>query len=220
MLYLGLIIHEGGGVVSSMGPGEREREFDALVGRAQACQRCPRMVGRRRVMGPLNGNIYAAVMFVAEAPGRWGAEASGIPLHGDASGRNFAALLANIGWRREQVFITNAALCNPRDPHGRNASPTRRELDNCADFLRATIDLVQPLVIVTLGAVALRALCRIEAHPLSLSHDVATATRWYGRTLFPLYHPSPRAFIKRPYAAQLADYARLAAMVEEISRGR
>jgi hypothetical protein len=36
---------------------------------------------------------------------------------------------------------------------------------------------------------------------------------WYGRTLVPLYHPGPRALIRRPLAAQVEDYRRLAALV-------
>ena len=195
---------------------ERETRFAALTEQAHACALCPRMTGRTRVLGPLNGSIHAAVMFVAEAPGRMGADRHGIPLQDDVSGRNFAQFIASIGWRREDIFITNAVLCNPRDERGCNATPIRRELHNCNPLLRATIDLVQPRCVVALGATALYALARIAPHAATLSRDVATALPWYGRYLFPLYHPGPRALIKRRRDQQLADYARLAAFYEQL----
>lgn len=108
------------------------------------------------------------------------------------------------------VMYHMPALCNPRDEQGRNATPTRRELHNCAGFLRATIDLVQPRIVVVLGATALWTLGQLTPHHVSLRRAVATALPWYDRYLFPLYHPGPRAMIKRNFAAQLEDYARLA----------
>lgn len=195
---------------------ERETLFAALTEQAQGCQLCPRMMGRTRVLGPLNGSIHAAVMFVAEAPGRLGADRTAAPLQSDVSGRNFTQFIASIGWRREDVFITNAVLCNPRDERGCNATPSRREVGNCNPLLRATIDLIQPRCVVALGATALHALARIAPHTASLSRDVATALPWYGRYLFPLYHPGPRALIKRSREQQLADYARLTVFCEVI----
>ena len=63
------------------------------------------------------------MLFVAEAPGRLGADRTGIPLYGDRTGENFQTLLGNIGWKREQVFITNAVLCNPKQETGITAPP-------------------------------------------------------------------------------------------------
>ena len=101
----------------------REAAFAALVARAQACTRCARMAGRRRVLGPGNGPSDARVLFVAEAPGRFGGDRTAVPLHGDRSGATFAHLLAAAGLDRGEVFVTNAVLCNPRDPAGRNTRP-------------------------------------------------------------------------------------------------
>src|SRR4051812_35615056 len=69
--------------------------IEGLAARVQACRLCPRMEGRTRVFGMGNGNPSARLLFVAEAPGRLGADKSGIPLSGDRTGRNFAALLAS-----------------------------------------------------------------------------------------------------------------------------
>jgi uracil-DNA glycosylase len=58
---------------------------------------------------------------------------------------------------REDVFITNAALCCPADDR-RNNTPTASEVRNCRTFLQRTIELLQPPVIATVGAVALKAI--------------------------------------------------------------
>src|SRR4051812_33305286 len=73
---------------------DREAAFVALVARVQACTRCPRMAGRRRVLGPGNGPVEARVLFVAEAPGRFGGDRTAVPLYGDRSGETFTHLLA------------------------------------------------------------------------------------------------------------------------------
>ena len=197
--------------------GDPETEFANLVREVQACHACPRMEGRRRVLSPANGPLVARVLFIAEAPGRYGAEKGGIPLSGDASGRNFLRYLAAAGMTREEVFVTNAALCNPRTVRGTNAPPSPAELRNCAPFLRRTLAVVQPDVIVTLGNKALAALNLIEPHTYTLRQHAATAVAWNGHTLFPLYHPSPQVVISptgRTHAAQEEDYRALWALTE------
>jgi uracil-DNA glycosylase len=167
------------------------------------------MEGRRRVLGDANGPAGARVMFIAEAPGRRGGEVTGVPLSRDASGQRFTRLLSLAGLARDEVFITNAVLCNPRADSGVNRPPTATELRNCSAWLRAQVALVDARVIVTLGAVALAALDRIEPHGLRLRCDAGRPTSWNGRILVPLYHPSPRAGLSRSYAAQDEDFRRL-----------
>ena len=157
--------------------------------------------------------MEARVLFVAEAPGRLGADRTGVPLSGDQTGRNFDVFLAGAGIERRGVFITNAVLCNPRKPDGRNDRPRPAELRNCSDHLRALIDLLDPSLVVSLGRAALDALSLIEPHALLLARDVGLAAPWYGRRIVPLYHPGARAMIRRPLAQQAADYAALAALL-------
>lgn len=190
-------------------PDSPECAFAELVQVVQACRRCPRMEGRTRVLSPANGPLSARIMFVAEAPGRFGADASGVPLSVDRTGRTFEQLLAAARLDRDDIFITNAVLCNPRDQEGRNDRPIPAEVANCGDHLLEVIEIVNPEWVVTLGTVALAAVARIQSHDLVLRRDVGRPVRWLGRWLLPLYHPGPRALIHRPFEAQRADYARL-----------
>jgi uracil-DNA glycosylase family 4 len=133
--------------------------------------------------------VESKVLFVAEAPGRLGADRTGVPLFGDRTGDNFEALLGNIGWRREQVFITNAVLCNPKQDDGNNDTPTAEEIAKCSAYLEMVITLVNPDVIVTLGVTALDALNLLSPHGIELREGVAQLVPWRGTRLFPLYHP-------------------------------
>jgi uracil-DNA glycosylase family 4 len=180
--------------------------FAALCAEVAACRRCPGMDGRRRVLSPLNGRPGAPVLFVAEAPGRRGADRTGVPLSGDRSGARFDALLAEAGLTRDEIFVTNAVLCNPRSADDRrNRPPSRDELAACADHLGRQIAVVDPLVVAPLGAVALAALDRLEPHALALGEAAGRPSPWYGRWLVPLYHPGDRALLHRPLDRQLAD---------------
>ncbi|MDQ2787860.1 MAG: uracil-DNA glycosylase [Chloroflexota bacterium] len=192
----------------------RDADFAALVATVAACRRCPAMEGRRRILTTANGDIDARVLFIAEAPGRGGAEKTGIPFSGDFSGRTFERLLDEVGWTRDDIFITNAALCNPQGTTGANRPPSRQELANCSGHLRATLTIVNPPVVVTLGAVALAAVGRIEPHGLKLTEARGRPHRWYDRILVPLFHPSPKVLAWFPYARMAEDFRALRAVVD------
>jgi len=196
-------------------------EFAALVAEAAACRRCPAMCGRSAVLSERNGRVGARVMFVGEAPGRQGGDRTRVPFSGDQSGRNFARYIASVGLAREDVFITNAALCNPRTETGANRKPTREEVSNCSEFLRRQVEAVGAAVVVTLGAVSLAALRAVGYHPLTLRENVGQVHAWHGRLLVPLYHPSPQVLAShRREAAQLEDYKSVARALRLAERAR
>jgi uracil-DNA glycosylase family 4 len=185
----------------------KKERFNELVTDAANCTLCPAMCGRSAVLSELNGSPDARIMFIGEAPGRKGADRTRVPFSGDHSGVNFNRFLSSINLTRQEIFITSAALCNPRSDTGANRKPTQKELGNCSSFLRRTIEVVNPRVIVTLGSVALEALKRIQYHELSLKTAAAQIHAWNDRVLVPIYHPSPQVLAShRREAEQLADY--------------
>jgi len=196
----------------------KQKLFAELVADAASCTRCPAMCGRSAVLSKLNGSPDARIMFIGEAPGRKGADRTRVPFSGDQSGANLDRFLGSIGLKREQIFITSAALCNPRSDSGANRKPSQKELTNCSAFLRRTIELIDPRVIVTLGTVALEALKRIEYHELSLKESGAAIHSWQDRVLVPIYHPSPQVLAShRREAEQLRDYQVVAQAVRDCS---
>ena len=197
------------------------RGFKKLAREAQSCQKCEAMCDKTAVLSGLNGNLDPQVMFIAEAPGRQGADRTRRPFSGDKSGANFQKLLDSINLRREEIFITNTVLCSPRSASGANRKPTKNEIKNCADFLKRTIELINPNIIVTLGAVALEALRAIEYHQFTLKREAARILKWNKRLLIPLYHPSPQVIAShRRMREQLADFQILKKAIEKQATDR
>lgn len=167
-------------------------QFAALCAEAQGCRICPDLADKTAVLSDLNGVLKPKVFFIGEAPGRAGADRTRRPFYGDKSGENFQKLLDSIDLRREEIFITSAVMCSPRSATDANRKPTRREIKNCSAYLERVLDLIDPPVVATLGSVALEALKLIQYHEFILREHAGTVQNWSGRTLVPLYHPSPQ----------------------------
>ena len=196
----------------------KNTQFAQLVQEAAVCTRCVAMCERTAVLSELNGAIQSRVMFIGEAPGRKGADRTRIPFSGDQSGKNFDRFLASIGLTRDRIFITSAALCNPRTESGANRRPTRTEVENCSGFLARTVQIIDPDIIVTLGSVALEALKRIKWHDLHLKEAAGSIVEWDGRLLVPIYHPSPQVLAShRREPEQLKDYKVIAGAIAKIN---
>ncbi len=192
--------------------------FDKLCAEVRTCRLCPRMNNSTRVLSRAAGPLGAKIMFIGEAPGRLGADETGIPFHGDKAGHNFDELIGFVGIDRNEIFVTNAVLCNPKDEKGNNAPPSRTEIANCSNHLRQQIELVNPRMVVTLGGAGLRAAALVHWHGLSLREHVRTANKWFGRLLIPVYHPGQRAMIHRSFANQRSDYQFIAERLRRLDR--
>lgn len=189
-----------------MQKSHQQREFEHLTRQAAECTTCPNMVNQSAVLGSANGSLDSDILFVAEAPGRFGAGRTGIPFSGDKSGDNFEALIAHIGLTRQDIFITNAVLCNPL-ANGNNRRPTAKEIGNCSSYLKSVLELMQPRVVVTLGGVGLDAINRILDTHYKLAEVIEKPLLTEHFTLLPLYHPSPRVTnSKRPLSVQKKDF--------------
>lgn len=99
-----------------------------------------------------DGNPNAKIMFVGEAPGA-DEDRQGVPFVGRA-GQLLDRMLASIGLDRSRVYIANVV---PWRPPG-NRTPTPLETAACLPFVRRQIELVDPKILVCLGAAAAQAL--------------------------------------------------------------
>jgi len=188
---------------------DKEKEFRKLSKKSSQCRLCPAMSDLPAILSSKNGSIHTDLVFVAEAPGRFGSGRTGIPFHGDRSGDNFEELLNHVGLKRKDIFITNAVLCNPLK-NGNNRRPTIKEIDNCISFLEKLINLITPKIISTLGGVGLEAINRIFSVSYKLADVVASPLPIGKFILFPLYHPSPRViYTKRSLDQQKKDFKKL-----------
>lgn len=183
--------------------------FQGTIQTVKSCERCLRMTNREGVLGIQCGNLDSKILFVGEAPGRFGADISRLPFSGDKTGDNFEEFIRSINWNREMFFITNAVLCNPLNENGNNDKPKDSEIKNCSIYLKSIIDLIEPKLIVTLGEKALKGLYYISRHKIGLKDNIAQVCEWDKYKVFPLYHCSPKAFIHRSRDLQFEDYKKL-----------
>ena len=162
-------------------------EIATLRERALVCQKCPHLVKSRTQVVFGVGSIDAEVMFVGEAPGA-DEDAKGEPFVGRA-GQLLTKIIQAMGFQRSDVYIANILKCRPDMPPGEsgNRRPTREEMDTCKPYLLAQIELIQPQVLVALGATAVEGLIGSTTGITKLRGNWL---EFHGVPLMPTYHPS------------------------------
>lgn len=175
------------------------KKFKELCEQAYKFVPSERCKDKKCVLGPQCGNLDSEIMFIAEAPGRNGAERTGIPIYGDPTGDNFEIILNKATYgvlSRKDVYITNTFLWNPTSEKGNNDKPTEEEINKSFFLLREQIGIVKPKLIITLGKTAFDTLNKYQN--LSIKNYIFKYTVG---NLYPLmndisigvmYHPSPR----------------------------
>lgn len=126
------------------------------------------------------GNIESPVVFIGEAPGK-NEDEQGVPFIGSA-GQLLNLALEQIGWNREDVYITNVVKCRP--PANRDPSP--EEVAEHHDILERELNLINPRLIVLLGRHALHWFLPNE----QISKIRGTAKRQSGKIYYSTYHPA------------------------------
>lgn len=179
-------------------------------------------VGVEGTAAPLfheEGNTNAEVLFVVEAPNyddtfELSKRRLTVDPDTDPSGRFFyQRLVDDLGLRPEDVMVTNSVLCLPAKARGKY--PVRaQQRKTCSPHLRTMIEKVDPKIVVPLGTAALEALKLVEPHPFTLGSCVAQPHAWFGRVLFPLYHPSNLGRVSRNTAQQIEDYQALRKLLD------
>ncbi len=167
--------------------GDKAARFAAMRARVIVCEKCPHLVKSRTQVVFGVGNIDAELMFVGEAPGA-DEDLQGEPFVGKA-GQLLTKIIEAMGFTRGDIYIGNVLKCRPDMPDGEsgNRKPTTSEMETCLPYLREQIDLIQPRVLVALGATAMQGLLNETASMASLRG------RWHefqGIPLMATYHPA------------------------------
>jgi uracil-DNA glycosylase family 4 len=143
------------------------------------CTRCELARYRTRAV-PGEGAENAEILFIGEAPG-WHEDQQGRPFVGPA-GQFLEKLLASIGLKRQQVYITNVVKSRPPG----NRDPLPGEILACRPWLDRQIEIIRPRMIVTLGRYAMAMFFPGK----SIGKIHGTAQKRDGIILFAMYHPA------------------------------
>lgn len=155
--------------------------WDELQAAVAGCTRCALAERRQHTVFGV-GARGARWMIVGEAPGAE-EDRRGEPFVGRA-GQLLDAMLAALGSRREEAFITNIVKCRPPG----NRDPKPEEADACQDYLLAQIEHVRPELVLALGGVAAHRLLGVDTPVGRLRGRVHEGPG--ARPLIVTYHPA------------------------------
>ena len=172
------------------GDSDARNKADLLTAvreRVAACTKCAHLASSRTQTVFGVGNPDADLMFIGEAPGA-DEDQQGEPFVGRA-GQLLTRILKAMNFAREDVYIANILKCRPDMPAGSfgNRPPTPTEMQTCRPYLVEQIDIIQPSVLVALGAVAVEGLLGTRTTIRELRG------RWHTYNSIPLmitYHPA------------------------------
>jgi DNA polymerase len=155
--------------------------------RVRVCTKCPHLASSRTQTVFGVGNPDAELMFIGEAPGA-DEDKQGEPFVGRA-GQLLTKIIETMGFTREEVYITNILKCRPDTSPGSfgNRPPAPLEMQTCRPYLVEQIEIIQPKVLVALGAVAVEGLLGTRGTMRELRG------RWHsynGTPLMITYHPA------------------------------
>ena len=130
---------------------EAARELEKIADEVRQCRKCD--LGSLRTNAvPGEGKPNARILFVGEGPGAE-EDAQGRPFVGRA-GQLLDRVIAACGLKRSDVFIANILKCRPPE----NRDPRPDEIISCLPYLQRQIEIINPEIIVALGAHATRTL--------------------------------------------------------------
>jgi DNA polymerase len=176
-----------GNTASEMDPRLKTAALAELREKVLACQICPQLARSRKNVVFGVGNADADLMFVGEAPGL-DEDQQGEPFVGKA-GQLLTRIIQTMGFARDQVYIANILKCRPDTPGqtAGNRKPTAEEMQTCQPYLVQQIKLIQPRVLVALGATAVEGLL---GKTVGITKLRGHFQQFQGIPVMPTYHPA------------------------------
>ena len=178
-----------------MAVAEKAAELEKIAGQVRQCCKCTLGSSRTNAV-PGEGNPDARIMFVGEAPGA-DEDAQGRPFVGRA-GQLLDKIITACGLKRSDVFIGNILKCRPPG----NRDPRADEIISCLPYLQRQIEIIEPEILVALGAHAARTLLNSTKSIGQLRgqfHEYYTGIGQSPVKLMPTYHT---AYLLRNYSSE------------------
>jgi uracil-DNA glycosylase family 4 len=127
---------------------EKTKLLNDIAQRIINCKNCELWKERKKAV-PGDGNPFAEVAFVGEAPG-YEEDKKGKPFVGKSGELLMKMIKDVLGLERKDVFITNVVRCRPPG----NRTPEKEEIEKCSPYLFEELSVVKPKLVVALGAPA------------------------------------------------------------------
>jgi uracil-DNA glycosylase, family 4 len=196
------------------GVAAKKQTLENVWAEARGCTRCPLYkLGTQTVFG--EGPVKARVIMIGEQPGDQ-EDLAGRPFVGPA-GKLLDRALVEAGIEREDVYVTNAVKHFKWKPAGKrrlHQKPNAREIAACRVWLDTELELIQPELVVALGATAAQALMGRSFRVTQQRGEVLEAP--FGKRLVATVHPS--SILRTPSGDREAAYAGFVADLKVVAR--
>ena len=179
--------------------------LDEIARLVRQCSDCELGRGRKKAV-PGEGSPDADLMIIGEGPGAQ-EDLLGRPFVGRA-GQFLDELLGYIGLKREDVFIANMVKCRPPE----NRDPLPAEVSACDKYLERQIELLDPLLIVTLGRVSLARFFPGE----SMTRARGKVREKDGRFIYPVMHPAAALYRQEVRPGIIEDFKAIPKVLDNI----
>ena len=181
-------------------------DWSELYANVRGCEACELCKNRTNVVIG-EGDPRAEVLLVGEGPGR-DEDLSGRPFVG-AAGKLLDKMLAAIDLKREQVYIANVVKCRPPQ----NRTPLNDEAQSCLPYLRAQFALIQPQIVVCMGATAAK---YVYDEQIRITRDRGVWKQKKGVWFLPTYHPAALLRDESKKADAWTDMKKIRAKLDEL----
>ncbi|MHB1346689.1 MAG: uracil-DNA glycosylase [Candidatus Humimicrobiaceae bacterium] len=192
-----------------MTPDEKSNNLKQHYLSIKDCSKCDLALSRTKfVFG--SGNANSKIMFVGEAPGK-NEDLQGKPFVGQA-GKLLDGLLDLIGHKRTEVFIANVLKCRPPQ----NRDPRPEEIFFCKNYLFEQIEIIDPLIICTLGKYSTQLLLDTNEGITGLRGRVFKNS---GRIIMPINHPAAALYAYSRLEILKNDFKKIKKVISVIKTG-
>lgn len=204
---------------------DKQSKLHELKARIEASGITPELKSQAAQLVFGEGNPDADVLFIGEAPGKQ-EDLQGKPFVG-ASGKFLDEMLASIGMKREDIYITNIVKYRPPN----NRDPLPEEKKAFLPYLQEQLEIIQPKIIVTLGRHSGGAFLpdlhisqdhgkpkriRVMRHESGVKNGKTESGGTMELVIVPLYHPAAALYNGGMRQTLMEDFALIPAILEKI----
>ncbi len=186
----------------------KQAQLDELQGQIEANKVCPELAAQATQLVFGMGSPDAEVVFIGEAPGKK-EDLKGEPFIG-AAGKFLNEMLATIGMKRTDIYITNIVKYRPPN----NRDPLPEEKSAFLPYLEKQIEIIDPKLIITLGRHSMDVLLP----GLIISQVHGQAMKYKNRVFLPLFHPAAALYNGGLRQTLLDDFARIPLILEKANK--
>jgi uracil-DNA glycosylase family 4 len=184
----------------------KQQQLDAIRDQILADDPTPELRTAATQLVFADGNADAELVFIGEAPGK-NEDIQGKPFVG-AAGRFLNDMLAMIGLKRQDIYITNIVKYRP--PNNRDPLPPEKQV--FLKYLESQLEVIQPALTVTLGRHSLN--CFLPDLSIGACHG--QPKRYHGRVFLPLFHPAAALYNGGLRQTLIDDFSSIPAILQKI----